>query len=232
MLSRRSARTPVRAITDILRLLATRGAAAAIATLSTASSAGADMHQGESAIPGIAYRVTIFGLLVAWGVTALLWRLDRRQTICHDFKHVNRIGSLNKGGDVLDASSETARKEGDVTPEEGRVEPQATPEAIAARVRWLIQETVGAERGSIQRFADRTGIQYGRLRNILSKTNYLGMAEALKIKEFSKVDLDFIYAGEIDALPFSVADKLRRSVRLRELYEAEGAQLPDWHDFS
>ena len=48
MLSRRSARTPVRVIADILRLLATRGAAAVVATLSTASSAGAEMHHGES----------------------------------------------------------------------------------------------------------------------------------------------------------------------------------------
>lgn len=117
---------------------------------------------------------------------------------------------------------------GIITMEDEIATPQASRPAVAARLRWLIDDAAGPERGSIRRFCEQSGLSYGRLRNALSKTNYLNMEDAIKIKNFCRVDLDFIYQGEIKTLEFQIATKLKSSTRLADFYRKEGVEPPDW----
>lgn len=105
---------------------------------------------------------------------------------------------------------------------------QTSRAAIAARLRWLIEDAAGSEHGAIQRFCEKSGANYGRIRNALAKVNQLSTADAIIIKKFCRVDLDFIYEAEVSSLPFEIAHRVTTSARMLELYQNEGVDPPHW----
>lgn len=158
--------------------------------------------------------------------------VDMRATVWEQFsqfKRENRSGAFGvESYQTVDIDDEPLPPEDERREGESDVPSASSTAAVCARIRWLVEQRYGPDKGFIKEFADTSRLDYDRARSILKSANAPSRTDMLLIKRFFRVDADFLLYGEIEGLRYDVASVVQGNSDLRDKMVEAGVDLPDY----